>query len=707
MMLNKLRSLAIASVLPAIIAVLLFTDSLALRSSSRDVSLDIYTNLAPFDKAPELAEKMVFVDIDEASLARYGQWPWPRQYMAILLQNIGIQEPAAIAFDVLFSENDRFNAPAIEALGGLDDGTLAEIIPDGDALFGEMLSYTPSIVAFSLTAADGANQPYLPASVSVIGSQNIALLSADNLLSPVEKLQQSVGSGFVSLSLERDSIVRNVPLIARFDNDGTSQIVPSIALEMLRVAQGARGHILKVSQDTGTTHNQIRSGRVVVNADEFGRLPLHHGYADRFTIVSASDVLEDNNLAERLNGAFVLVGASAAGLKDIHSTNLEAAIPGGLIHLQALLQMLSGHTLKSSQLLMVAEIAVGFLLSIIIGLLIGKLAILTSVALTFGLLLATALVEFQLFVSQAFLTNGVMMVSQIGLASLALLLLRAFREEANRRQLRGAFGQYLSPTMVREIEQSGNSPELGGITTDISVMFMDVRGFTTLSETLSKQPQTLTKIINIILDEATNVIMKHGGTLDKYIGDAIMAFWNAPIAQEDHAKRAINAAIALDAHLDHINEMLAPHLPDSIKDHKIKIGVGIATGEVVVGNFGSKARLSYSVVGDTVNLAARLEPFGKQTGLPLAFSSAAALGAEHPDVILINAIPIRGRAEAEEVFSYLNLSNATKAIHDKVAKLAIEKPKDAQTAYQALREQLDDSSDYPDSLKVYYDNHFR
>ena len=707
MILNKLRSLAIASVIPAIIAILLFTDSLALRSSSRDVSLDIYTNLAPFDKAPELAEKMVFVDIDEASLARYGQWPWPRQYMAILLQNIGIQEPAAIAFDVLFSENDRFNAPAIEALGGLDDGTLAQIIPDGDALFGEMLSYTPSIVAFSLTAADGANAPYLPASVSVIGSQNIPLLSADNLLSPVEKLQQSMGSGFVSLSLERDSIVRNVPLIARFDNDGTSQIVPSIALEMLRVSQGARGHILKVSQDTGTTNNQIRSGRVVVNADEFGRLPLHHGYADRFTIVSASDVLEDNNLAERLNGAFVLVGASAAGLKDIHSTNLEAAIPGGLIHLQALLQMLSGHTLKSSQLLMVAEIATGLLLSIIMGLLIGKLAILTSVVLTFGVLFATAFVEFQLFVSQAFLTNGVMMVSQIGLASLALLLLRAFREEANRRQLRGAFGQYLSPTMVREIEQSGNSPELGGITTQISVMFMDVRGFTTLSETLSKQPQTLTKIINIILDEATNVIMKHGGTLDKYIGDAIMAFWNAPIAQDDHAKRAVNAAIALDAHLDHINEMLAPHLPDEIKDHKIKIGVGIATGEVVVGNFGSKARLSYSVVGDTVNLAARLEPFGKQTGLPLAFSSAAALGARHPDVILINAIPIRGRAEAEEVFSHLALSDTTRAIHDEVAKLAIAKTKDSLSAYQSLRAKLDGCSDYPDSLKVYYDNHFR
>ena len=182
---------------------------------------------------------------------------------------------------------------------------------------------------------------------------------------------------------------------------------------MLRVAQGARGHILKISSDTGTTNNQIKSGRVIINADEFGRLPLHHGYSDRFTVVSASDVLEDVNLAERLNGAFVLVGASAAGLKDIHSTNLEAAIPGGLIHLQALLQMLSGHTLKSSQLLLVAEIGLGLVISILLGLLISKLAITISVAVTIIALAVIAFVEFRLFVSQAYLTNAVMMISQL------------------------------------------------------------------------------------------------------------------------------------------------------------------------------------------------------------------------------------------------------------------------------------------------------
>ena len=701
------KQIGIVSLLPVIIAFCLLSDIFGLRTASRDVSLDFYTTLAPFDKEPELAKQMVFVDIDEASLARFGQWPWPRQYMAVLLQNIGIQEPAAIGFDVLFSEDDRFNAPAIEALGGLEDGALSDVLPDGDALFGEMLSYTPSILAFSLTTADGANAPYLPASVSVIGESELALLSADNLLSPVPKLQQAPGSGFVSLSLERDSIVRNVPIIARLTNDNSSRIVPSISLEMLRIAQGARGHILKISSDTGTSNNQLRSGRVIVNLDEFGRLPLHHGYSDRFTIVSATDVLEGRNLAERLNGAFVLVGASAAGLKDIHSTNLEAAIPGGLIHLQALHQMLSGHTLKSSQILTVAEIGSGLIISIILGLLISRLPIFASVGLVLATIALTGFLEFRLFLQQTYLTNAVMMVLQIGLASLALLLLRAFREEANRRQLRGAFGQYLSPTMVREIEQSGQSPELGGVTTQITVMFMDVRGFTTLSETLSSQPQTLTRIINIILDEATEVIMAHGGTLDKYIGDAIMAFWNAPVAQTDHASRAVNAAIALDNHLDKINALLKPHLPDSLKDYEIKIGVGIATGEVVVGNFGSKARLSYSVVGDTVNLAARLEPFGKQTGLPLAFSQKTAAQAANDALIPINAIPIRGRTEPEIVYSHLALSDKTKALHEALAKLAHERPKNLKSEFQSLRKQLSACADYPDSLLAYYDEHIR
>ena len=700
---QSVRLILLISLLPLFLGIVAFFDSGGLRSASRDMSLDIYTRLSPYDGAAELAEKMVFVDIDEASLARYGQWPWPRHYMAVLLQNIGLQEPAVIGFDVLFSEDDRFNAGAIEALGGLAEGALSDVLPDGDGLFGEMLSYTPSVVAISLTSADGANEPYLPASISVLGSSQLPTLAGKNLLSPVEKLQKAPGSGFVSLAIERDSIVRYMPMIAQFGQDDKARFIPSISLEMLRVAQGAKGHVLKLSDDAGTSTNQIRTGRIIANLDEFGRLPLHHGFSDRFSVISASDIFEEKNL-DILQDAYVIVGASAAGLKDIHSTNLEAAIPGALIHLHALHQMLSGHTLRSSQLLIVAEIAAAMLAAIALGFIIITVPVRYSAFLSLAVIAALMTGEYILFTASHMVTNAIMVAVITGLSALFLLLLRAFREEANRRRLRGAFGQYLSPEMVKEIEQSQSAPELGGVTSDISVMFMDVRGFTTLSETLSDQPQTLTTIINIILDEATSVILAHGGTLDKYIGDAIMAFWNAPVSQPDHASRAVKAAIALDNHLPVINQLLKPHLPDSLKDYEIRIGIGIATGEVVVGNFGSKTRLSYSVVGDTVNLAARLEPFGKQTGLPLAFSQNTAQQAEHDGLIAINAIPIRGRAELEIVHSYLSLSDETKTLHEALFNAVMDKQ---QSSYQALRAKLADSTDYPASLLAYYDNAFR
>ena len=178
--------------------------------------------------------------------------------------------------------------------------------------------------------------------------------------------------------------------------------------------------------------------------------------------------------------------------------------------------------------------------------------------------------------------------------------------------------------MVRRIDASGSGPSLGGTATPITVMFMDVRGFTTMSEALSGDPQTLTQMVNMIMDKATAIILDHGGTLDKYIGDALMAFWNAPMPQEDHARRAIDASIALEAALPEINQELKTLMGDKWPSQDIRIGIGIATGEAVVGNMGSQFRFSYSCIGDIVNLAARLEPFGKNTGLPITLSDVTA-----------------------------------------------------------------------------------
>ena len=695
---RRLALTALAFALPLLFLLSALVDIGDLDGRTRDTSLDIYTSITPFVGDADLARRMVFVDIDEASLARFGQWPWPRQYMAVLMQNIGLSEPLAIGVDILMSEDDRFNAGAIEALGGLPEGALVDSIPDGDALLGEMLSYTPSVVAVSLTDAASANPPFIPGSISVIGDSTLPLMQGIGLLSPVEKLAQAPGAGFVSLALERDSIVRYVPMVARYNN----QLVPSLTADMLRVAQGAGGHILKQAIDAGTGTNLMRTGQITMALDAHGRLPLYHGTMDRFTTVSAEDILTETGL-ERLTDSFVIIGSSATGLKDTHSTNLEAAIPGPMIHLAILHQLLSGVSLKSSSVYVFGELLAATLLAMIIGLLAAHAPVAVGLTATVLTTMAMTLSGYWMFINMMYLSNAVLTGGMVLVTGAFSLMMRGIADELSRRQLRSAFGQYLSPQMVRTIEQSGSAPELGGVTTDISVMFMDVRGFTTLSESLSASPQVLTRLINIILDEASEVIMAHEGTLDKFIGDCVMAFWNAPIPQADHHDRAVAAAIALQNHVPAINKRLAREIGDAWQGGGIAIGVGVASGTVVVGNFGSRTRLSYSVVGDTVNLAARLEPFSKQTGLPLTFANNTALGASSHDLLKIDEISVRGRSNAEPIYSWHPLPDATRAAHDRLVERILETGAGRRKA--SLRKELAAlaaMADYPEGLSGYY-----
>ena len=688
----------LAIFLPLLLASLAISDWKEIDSRTRDLSLDTYTRLHPFTGDVDLAGSMVFVDIDEASLARFGQWPWPRQYMAVILQNIGMAEPLAIGVDILMSEDDRFNAPSIERLGDFATGELDGRIADGDALLGEMLSFTPAVIAVSLTDADSANPPYLPATISVIGDTRLPLMQGDGLLSPVEKLATAPGAGFVSLAIERDSTVRHIPMVAHFDD----QLVPSMSAEMLRVAQGAGGHILKQAIDTGTGVNRMRTGQITMALDSYGRLPLYHGMVDRFPVISAIDVIDEAGL-DRLTDAFVIIGSSATGLKDTHSTNLEAAVPGPLLHLSALHQILSGVTLQSSRLYEFGEFAAAAGLAILVALLashapvsIGLISILVGTS-------GTAYGSFRLFTDQMLLSNAVLSTSIVLGTGALCMMLRSIADEVSRRKLRSAFGQYLSPQMVRTIEKSGASPELGGVTSDITVMFMDVRGFTTLSEQLSSTPQILTRLINIILDEASEIVLAHGGTVDKFIGDCVMAFWNAPLAQDDHQDRAVATGIALQKHVPAINARIAAEIGSAYQGDGIAIGVGMASGTVVVGNFGSRTRLSYSVVGDTVNLAARLEPFSKQSGLALTFANATAIGATTHQLLKMDEIAIRGREAAEAIHTWHPLDRAAHQAHDAflVRLLAAKGPTSKAGLTRALNA-LATMPDYPQGLADYY-----
>ena len=676
-----------------------------LRSANKDNSLDFFTKVSPFEGDEDLAKMMVLVDIDEKSLENIGQWPWPRSITAELIDRINAAAPLSIGLDILMTEEDRFTPNNISRFTGQPAARFEGLVPDGDAILGQSLQSAPTVMATNLMPIPVSEQIFAPVGIAQIGQQNQNLITVPGVKSPIPQLQTSPGAGFVSLSLERDNFIRKVPLMAQVDG----KLIPSFALEMLRVGQGARSHVAKLAGDTGEVTTKVKTGRIIATADDEAQITLHHGYSERFTTISAHTIMTNNDgagWAEEINNSFVIIGSTASGLKDIHATALEASLPGPYIHLQILHQILSERHIQSGHIVETMEVVGTILASIVVSVLMVKLPL----ALGFAILVTAAIGSvygfIQAFVNQGYLGNVFLVVGSVVLVAILTLTLRAIYEEYRRRKLRTAFNQYLSPEMVRRIDASGSGPSLDGQKTEISVMFMDVRGFTTLSEALADTPETLTHIVNHIMDKATAIILDHGGTLDKYIGDALMAFWNAPMAQEDHAKRAVNAAIALEAMLPDLNQelkdMMGERWPktDGV-DAEIRIGIGIATGDAVVGNLGSQFRFNYSCIGDIVNLAARLEPFGKNTSLPITIADTTAEQSAHPDLIAIDQIAVRGKSKKTTVFSPVPLSAETIANHDEfiTAKTAGQKRKTSQ-----ILKKLGEAADYPQGLYDYYKN---
>ena len=676
-----------------------------LRSANKDNSLDFFTKVSPFEGDEDLAKMMVLVDIDEKSLENIGQWPWPRSITAELIDRINAAAPLSIGLDILMTEEDRFTPNNISRFTGQPAARFEGLVPDGDAILGQSLQSAPTVMATNLMPIPVSEQIFAPVGIAQIGQQNQNLITVPGVKSPIPQLQTSPGAGFVSLSLERDNFIRKVPLMAQVDG----KLIPSFALEMLRVGQGARSHVAKLAGDTGEVTTKVKTGRIIATADDEAQITLHHGYSERFTTISAHTIMTNNDgagWAEEINNSFVIIGSTASGLKDIHATALEASLPGPYIHLQILHQILSERHIQSGHIVETMEVVGTILASIVVSVLMVKLPL----ALGFAILVTAAIGSvygfIQAFVNQGYLGNVFLVVGSVVLVAILTLTLRAIYEEYRRRKLRTAFNQYLSPEMVRRIDASGSGPSLDGQKTEISVMFMDVRGFTTLSEALADTPETLTHIVNHIMDKATAIILDHGGTLDKYIGDALMAFWNAPMAQEDHAKRAVNAAIALEAMLPDLNQelkdMIGERWPktDGV-DAEIRIGIGIATGDAVVGNLGSQFRFNYSCIGDIVNLAARLEPFGKNTSLPITMADTTAEQSAHPDLIAIDQIAVRGKSKKTTVFSPVPLSAETIANHDEfiTAKTAGQKRKTSQ-----ILKKLGEAADYPQGLYDYYKN---
>ncbi|WP_424192519.1 CHASE2 domain-containing protein [Ampullimonas aquatilis] len=624
--------------------------------------------LMPQSRDPHI----VILDIDEKSLSEYGRWPWSRNKLANLIETLFEQQKIALlGFDMVFGEPDTssglatlellaqkefVNVPGFrEKLNGLKPQL------DYDAQFREALKKYPVVLSFYLTntyqsdillpsVIDPITQEATKSTIyssgrlpnSVLPSQifedtAIHIAEWDAYRANLQELgDASLGAGFFNPIVDPDGKVRQVPLIAAYrpEKGQPASYQESFALAMLRAGLGSpplQPNLVSIplSLDaitqwigTGKPYRGIESFRLAVK-DQTLQIPVdnhaevlipYRGKPGRqggsFSYYSAADVLSKRVPPETLKGKIVLVGTTAQGLMDLRNTPVAEVYPGVEIHASLLSGMLERKIKSKPDFSIGYEVGVILLLGLPLAIALPTLSAVAAILLTF--LAVTSAISLNLWLYEA--ANMALPLASI----LVLLFLLLFFnivygyliESRTKRELARLFGSYVPPELVEEMARDPRSYSMQGSSKELTVMFADVRNFTSISESLD--PQDLREFINSYLTEMTMVIQRHRGTLDKYVGDGIMAFWGAPITDEQHAEHAVRNALAMRSLLKKFNRRMS-----EIGLPKISIGIGINSGVMSVGDMGSKIRRAYTVVGDAVNLASRLESLSKYYGVSI------------------------------------------------------------------------------------------
>jgi adenylate cyclase len=587
-----------------------FFDGLGVHGVTKKRALDALVKIFPYENYyPDNAQSLVFIAIDDESLEKMGQWPWPRQTVAKLTENLAKSGVAAAGLDILFIEGDRYTPKQLSSLLNIPESSLLSAgALNGDNKLAQTLSQTSTAISFALSGGASINEKtQFPNRFISVGDVIDGLLEAPGLIMPLPLLSAANGAGFVNTNQD-DGFIRETPLIASHNGE----ILPALGLEMLRLAVGAKNYIVKPS-DSG--HQlMMKVGDAILNVDSSGSVMLHHGHTNRFPRISAHRLV--NGPIPELEGKIAVVGVDAIALGDIHSTPLEDSIPGALIHLQLIDQLLSGRFITTNDAFDRIIFLFCALLSLISVVLVIRLSLIYAIALlaTGGITLTS--IALYAFVQYGFLFNFPLGLTILFSGGLVAYVFKSLFEESLRKKMQVSFAQYVPADVVQRITKSDNLPKLGGELIEATVLFLDLRGFTSLTETLKDQPELMVTAISTIMNEVTERLIESGATIDKYIGDAVMAFWNAPEKQDDHLARALYAACLIDQDARIIREKIYA-LDEKLQEINIAFGIGIASGEVTVGNMGSSFRFNFTVLGDTVNTAARLESMTKEKGAPV------------------------------------------------------------------------------------------
>jgi adenylate cyclase len=625
-------------------------------------------------------QRIVIVDIDESSLAEEGRWPWPRDRLGAFLDLLFERYKAkVVGFDVVFAEADNSSGlPVLQKLASNELAgvpgfatTLKSIEPklQFDRIFAEKMRGRPVVLGYYFTQRSDAKHvgilppPVLPK--GVFAGRNISVTQWTSYGANLPELQNAAaGAGHINPLPDKDGVTRRVPMLA----EAADGYYEPLSLAVVRLFLGSPEVRPGFTAAPGWSRNYpglewLMVGPLRIPVDlEVAALVPYRGPERTFRYISASDVLKKNDeKVGDLAGKIVLVGTSAPGLLDLRSTPVGPVYPGVEIHANLISGMLNG-TIKQMppyvlgvDFLLLA--AVGLAMALVLPLLNPlRSGIVTLVIL--AIVVGTNLAVWQYGNLVLPLASGILMT----LLLFALNMSYGFFVESRaKRQITGRFGQYVPPELVDEMSQNPDKFSMEGESRAMSVLFSDVRGFTTISEGLD--PRQLSQLMNEFLTPLTRVLYRHRGTIDKYMGDCIMAFWGAPLSDPQHARNAVLAGLEMQAAMDALQPQFRQRgWPE------LHIGVGVNSGRMSVGNMGSDVRVAYTVMGGAVNLASRLEGLTKQYGVGMIVGEATRVAC--PDVVFreLDRVMPKGTTEPLAIFAPIGPSGSVdQSIHDELA----------------------------------------
>jgi len=581
--------------------------------------------------------EVALVAIDEKSLDELGRWPWPRVRMAQLLDALVKYEAKVVGFDIVWAEPDENSE--LKSLSALKqkmnelkltnrdlEKYLSQAIQkaDTDRTLADSLARSRRAVLgyfFHFFAKEDLPQEkkQLPKDLPPLSTYNwvkysspaaakVPLFEATYAEVNIPVIAEAAeGAGYFNIVPDRDGTVRWIPLVIKYQDKHYC----ALSLAVLQKFLDNPPLVLRIAE-FGV--DEIRLGDLSIPTNEEGKMLVNYrGPQKTFPHYSATDVIHGRVPAEAFKGKIVLVGATAIGIYDIRVTPFDPVFPGLEVHANVIDSILQQQFLYRPNWVALFDLLAIIVLGLILGIILPKVKALWGALIGISLIFAFLLTSYQLFQKQGIWVNMTYPLFNLVLTYLMITGYRYMTEERERKKVRGAFQYYLNASVVEQVLKDPEKLKLGGEKKDLTVLFSDIRGFTSISEHMT--PERLVKFLNEYLTKMTDIVFKYDGLLDKYMGDAIMAIWGAPLDQSDHPLRACYTALEMVEELRLLQQRWATEgMP------RMNIGIGINAGPMVVGNMGSERRFDYTVMGDSVNLGSRLEGLNKLYGTNIIIS---------------------------------------------------------------------------------------